>query len=254
MAPRNNKTSSPGGNETLRHFSHPHVLVKGAGNNPTAYTTFGCDGCGMDGSGIRYQCRQCDFDLHEDCATCPEHLTSSFHPDHQLERIWEGLEEDYGQLRPCSICGDQVKGLFYKCSSGAAEKSYDDDGVDHYFFIHPTCSKLQPQIILKLQSVPVKPDATCAICKEVVSSSLWSYRSGPPYDLNIHPQCVSLPCEDNHQVGSGNSRSAKVGSGASRSAQQQVADAEANQAELFEAMYAAKMSARTSEAILDLWS
>ncbi|KAI3873878.1 hypothetical protein MKW98_001527, partial [Papaver atlanticum] len=59
----------------------------------------------------------CDFGLHEDCATCPEYLTSSFHPNHQLEWVWE---EDYGMMRPCNLCGDQVKGLFYKCSSGAA--------------------------------------------------------------------------------------------------------------------------------------
>ncbi|XP_026430732.1 uncharacterized protein LOC113327824 [Papaver somniferum] len=141
------KTSLAGGNETLRHFTHPHVLFKEAVDQ-TVYTTnrFGCDGCGMDGSGIRYHCKQCAFDLHEDCGTCPEYLTSNFHPNHELERIWEGLDEDYGQLRPCNVCGDQVKGLFYKCSSGAAEKSYYDDG-GHYFFIHPTCSKLPSQCV-----------------------------------------------------------------------------------------------------------
>ncbi|XP_026430740.1 uncharacterized protein LOC113327831 [Papaver somniferum] len=246
MAPRN-KTSVPGGKETLRHFTHPHVLIKLPLDQALASvnSTFTCDGCNLNiPAGNTYYCKQCDFGLHEDCATCPEHLTSNFHPNHQLERVWEGVEEDYGLLRPCDLCGDQVKGLFYKCSSGADEKSYYDDG-DHYFFIHPTCSKLPSQVILKLQPVPDAPDAPCAICRNLVSSSPWSYRSGLPYGLNIHPQCVTLPSDDNHQVAS---------TGTSRSAQQQVADAEADEAELFAAMYDAKMSAKTNQFSLDLWS
>ncbi|KAI3945767.1 hypothetical protein MKW98_023041 [Papaver atlanticum] len=240
------KTSLAGGNETLRHFTHPHVLFREA-LDQTVYTTnrFGCDGCGMDGSGIRYHCKQCAFDLHEDCGTCPEYLTSNFHPNHELERIWEGLDEDYGQLRPCNVCGDQVKGLFYKCSSGAAERSYNEDG-GHYFFIHPTCSKLPSQVSLKLQSVPIIPDAPCAICRDAVSSSSWSYRSDPPCNLNIHPQCVTLP-HDNHQI-----HHHHGGSGTSRSSQQQVADAAAAEEELAAAMITAKMQAKSRKFMLKL--
>ncbi|RZC64865.1 hypothetical protein C5167_008558 [Papaver somniferum] len=222
MAPRT-KTSLPEQNGTLRHFTHPHVLIKqtfediqheGYDNDE-----FECDGCSSAGSGARYHCKQCSFDLHEDCATCPGFLTSFIHPNHPLERIWEGPENDHGQLRPCDVCGDQVKGLFYKCSSGADEKSYDDEG--HYFFIHPTCSKLPSQVVLKLQSVPIIPDAPCAICRDIISSASWSYRSDSPCSLNIHPQCVTLP-HDNH----------RAGSGASRSALQQVEDAAADEEEL----------------------
>ncbi|XP_026415911.1 uncharacterized protein LOC113311286 [Papaver somniferum] len=89
MAPRNNsaKTSSPGGKETFRHFTHPHVLVKEA-LDQEVYTSnrFGCDGCGMDGTGVRYHCKPCGFDLHVDCGTCPEQLTNFIHPDHPSER------------------------------------------------------------------------------------------------------------------------------------------------------------------------
>ncbi|XP_026378355.1 uncharacterized protein LOC113272758 [Papaver somniferum] len=197
------KTSLPKGKETLQHFTHPHVLIKEV--VATVYegnSGFICSCCGMEGSGIMYYSKQCDYGIHEDCATCPEYLTTNFHPDHQLERIWEGLQEDEsessddGQSRPCGVCGDEVKGFFYKCSSGAAEKSHDDD-KDHYFCIHPSCSKLPFQIILKLQSVPVSPDAMCSICGDLVSSSPWSYISDPS-GLNIHPQCVTLP-NDNYQ-------------------------------------------------------
>ncbi|XP_026395977.1 uncharacterized protein LOC113290603 [Papaver somniferum] len=233
------KASLAGGNETLRHFTHPHVLFKEDTTN-----RFGCDGCGMDGSGVRYRCKHCDFDLHLDCGTCPEYLNSNFHPNHELVRVWEGLQEDYGLSRPCNLCGDQVKGLFYKCSSGANEKSYYDDG-GHYFFIHPTCAKLPSQVILKLQSVPVIPDAPCAICRDVVSSSSWSYRSDPPCSLNIHPQCVTLPV-DNHQIHH------HGGSGTSGSAQQQVEDAAAQAEQLAAAMMAAKIQAKSHKFMLKL--
>ncbi|KAI3885739.1 hypothetical protein MKX03_027929 [Papaver bracteatum] len=235
-------TSLAGGKETLQNFTHPHVLIKELTLDPTIYSTnrFVCDGCGMYGSGVRYHCKQCDFNLHEECATCPEYFTSNLHPNHELERIWEGLEEHYGQLRPCNICGDQVKGLFYKCSSGADEKSYDDE--DHYFFIHPTCSKLPSQVVLKLQSVPIIPDAPCAVCSDIISSSSWSYRSDPPCSLNIHPQCVTLS-HCNHQAGSGASRSAAL---------QQVEDAAAAEEELEALMYAAKMRAQTNKFIINM--
>ncbi|MCL7023535.1 hypothetical protein MKW94_016123 [Papaver nudicaule] len=236
------KTSLSRGKETLKHFTHPHTLTKELTLDQTVYSTnrFGCDACGMDGSGVRYHCKQCSFDLHEDCATCPEYLTSNFHPNHPLERIWEGSEEDYDLSRPCHVCSEQVKGLFYKCSSGADEKSYDDDDEDHYFFIHPTCSKLPLEVTLKLQSVPVIPDASCAICRDLVSSSSWSYRSDPPHSLNIHPQCVTLPCDDNYQVGSGTSRSA----------QQRVEDAAADADELAACMIESKMRAKANRAII----
>ncbi|KAI3952633.1 hypothetical protein MKX01_013595 [Papaver californicum] len=248
MAPRT-KTSLPEQNGTLRHFTHPHVLIKQAFEDiqSEGYENdeFVCDGCSAVGSGARYHCKQCSFDLHEDCATCPGFLTSFIHPNHPLERIWEGPENDHGQLRPCDVCGGQVKGLFYKCSSGAPEKRYDEGS--HYFFIHPTCSKFQPQLHhgidenhpLRLQSVPVIPDAWCAICRKLVSSSSWSYRCDP-CGVNIHPQCITLPYVRYQQQ--------VRPSGPSQ--RQQVANAEADADALAAAMYQAKMRAKTNKFIL----
>ncbi|KAI3885744.1 hypothetical protein MKX03_027934, partial [Papaver bracteatum] len=92
-----------------------------------------------------YHCTQCSFDLHEACGTCPEFLTSFIHPNHPLELIWEGAENDNSQLRPCGVCCDEVRGLFYECSSGAAENQ-SDGGGSHNFFLHPTCSKFQLEL------------------------------------------------------------------------------------------------------------
>jgi hypothetical protein len=45
------------------HREHPLVLRDTGGSG------FRCDGCGCDGFGLRYRCGECDFDLHEHCAT-----------------------------------------------------------------------------------------------------------------------------------------------------------------------------------------
>ncbi|KAL6559537.1 hypothetical protein OROGR_004654 [Orobanche gracilis] len=232
MAPRM-KTSLPEEKETVRHFTHPHVLIKQAfedlQNEGYENDEFVCDACSMIGYGARYHCKQCTFDLHEDCAACPGHLTSYIHPNHPLERIWERPEKDHhSHLRPCDVCGDQVKG-------------------HHYFFIHPSCSKLPLQVrhsideihTLKLQSVPVIPDAWCAVCRKLVSSSSWSYRCDP-CGVNIHPKCIALPVVDNVYPSNGTSRSSL----------KQVADAEAEADALAAAMYTAKMSAKTNKFIL----
>ncbi|KAI3966386.1 hypothetical protein MKW92_046915 [Papaver armeniacum] len=93
---------------TLEHFTHPHILTREALH--------------QNSSGARYHCKLCSFDIHEDCADCPEYLNTYLHRNHQLELMWDGSEsnkKDYGDLRPCGVCGDQVKGLFYICSSGS---------------------------------------------------------------------------------------------------------------------------------------
>ncbi|KAI3912525.1 hypothetical protein MKW98_020987 [Papaver atlanticum] len=198
---------------TLQHFTHSHTLYREVSNHYGNLTKEGnpsdefmCDACHTLGSGARFHCKQCSFDLHEECANCPEYLNTYIHPNHQLELRWEGsIKRDYGKSRPCDICGDQVKGLFYTCSSGA-EKRYDDGR--HFFFIHPLCSKFPPRVPhgidknhpLRFQLVPVIPDSFCAICGDVVFSCSWSYRCDP-CGVNIHLECVALPFDDHHRSG-----------------------------------------------------
>ncbi|XP_026411785.1 uncharacterized protein LOC113307565 [Papaver somniferum] len=198
---------------TLQHFTHSHILYREVTNHYGNLTKEGnpsdefmCDACYTLGSGARFHCKQCSFDLHEECASCPEYLNTYIHPNHQLELRWEGSsKKDYGKLRPCDICGDQVKGLFYTCSSGA-EKRYDDGR--HFFFIHPLCSKFPPRVPhgidknhpLRFQLVPVIPDSFCAICGDVVFSCSWSYRCDP-CGVNIHLECVALPFDDHRHSG-----------------------------------------------------
>ncbi|KAI3992274.1 hypothetical protein MKX01_029995 [Papaver californicum] len=207
---------------TLQHFTHSHILTREVSDQYGILTKEGChsneffyDACHTVGSGDRYNCKQCSFDLHEDCANCPEYLNTYIHPNHQLDLVWEGSsKKDYDQLRPCDVCGDQVKGLYYTCSSGA-EKRYDDGR--HFFFIHPLCSKFPYQVHhaidknhpLKFQLVPVIHDSFCAICRDVVIASSWSYRCYP-CGINIHLECITaLPFDDHHSGPAYSSRSLK---------------------------------------------
>ena len=67
--------------EEIVHFGHPrHVLVKV--DLPDIYT---CAGCKEEGAGVRYVCQECDYQLHEFCASAPPVLKSHpLHYQHQL--------------------------------------------------------------------------------------------------------------------------------------------------------------------------
>ncbi|MCL7022956.1 hypothetical protein MKW94_002821 [Papaver nudicaule] len=167
-----------------RKHSHPHILIKEAfdQNLGVGYEKgdFVCDACNTLGSGVRYHCRQCNFDLHEECATCPD----KFKPRMGEIRI-------YQRIPSCNVCGDQVDVLFYECLYG--ERCC--------FFVHPLCTTKLPLEVrhvidtihpLTFQSAPFIPNSPCAICRSLVSASSWSYRCDP-CGINIHLECVTLP-------------------------------------------------------------
>ncbi|KAG9149492.1 hypothetical protein Leryth_020517 [Lithospermum erythrorhizon] len=154
----------------IQHPTHPkHPLQE-----LTNAIEFSCDGCHALGSGTRYNCAICEFDLHDFCASCPVTLSSNLHPNHPLH-----LQNKVVDDRFCDLCGDLVNGLFYSC---------EECEVD----LHPLCTllpptakhALHPQHILKLQ--PEKP-SWCAVCRQVCN--LWRYRCNTCC-LDIHPECV----------------------------------------------------------------
>lgn len=74
-----NPTGFPG-EEKLHpsHSQHPLVEV-------TVSDLFTCNGCKEIGSGRRFSCQQCDFQLHDFCALAPPALKSHpLHAQHQL--------------------------------------------------------------------------------------------------------------------------------------------------------------------------
>ncbi|KAK3001835.1 hypothetical protein RJ639_020902 [Escallonia herrerae] len=176
MAPLQ-KPRAPAGIQTLQHFTHPkHPLLR-------VYMAmeFNCDGCNTLGSGTRYRCHACDFDLHERCATCPFALPSHVQPQHQLT-----LVNQTGKAHFCNLCGDIADGIFYTC------RACDFD-------VHPLCTQLpltvryapHPQHLLMLQ--PGNPSSWCSFCRQPCKS--WRYTC-QVCGVDVHLDCVLAPPSD----------------------------------------------------------
>lgn len=102
----------------IQHFTHPHPLPK-----LFISREFRCNGCNMSGYGMRYRCSGCDFDLHEQCATSPNILSSHIHPQHHLM-----LVNRPGNICTCDVCGNWADGLSYTCRACN-------------FDVHPLCTQ-----------------------------------------------------------------------------------------------------------------
>ncbi|XVF76689.1 hypothetical protein PTKIN_Ptkin13bG0286900 [Pterospermum kingtungense] len=165
---------APLSKKTIQHFTHRHPLTEFSAN-----IEFICDGCNTPGHGTWYRCEHCDFDLHEYCGTCPMELSSFIH-QHGLKLVHSKQRKRY-----CDLCGDPVKGLFYRCNL-----------CD--FDVHPPCTQL-PQYVwhvmhkdhpLGLQgSMPGR----CMVCKDTCTS--WHYRCGI-CRFDLHPECVLAPSKE----------------------------------------------------------
>ncbi|CAK9185371.1 unnamed protein product [Ilex paraguariensis] len=161
---------------SIEHFTHPgHRLVQ-----LTANTEYVCDGCKTNGSGTRYRCNRCDFDIHEFCGTCPRSLSSFMHP-HPLNLLVCKAKATRRNERVCNVCGDHVEGLFYRCK-------------DCEFDVHPLCTQLpqslchalHPAHPLTLQSSS-SSSGLCAFCQ----GSCWSWRYGcGACGFYIHLECL----------------------------------------------------------------
>ncbi|CAA7052232.1 unnamed protein product [Microthlaspi erraticum] len=93
---------------TVQHFSHNHPLTE-----VNVVGTYTCNGCKLYGTGKTYRCNDCDYDLHEYCATCPQILRYSWHaPDHELSLI---NGPTHMTERGCYVCRVYIQGMFYKC-------------------------------------------------------------------------------------------------------------------------------------------
>ncbi|WZZ49011.1 hypothetical protein YC2023_049118 [Brassica napus] len=93
---------------TIQRFTHNHPLTEANGVG-----TYTCNGCKLHGHGKTYRCNDCDYDLHEYCATCPPTLIKTWHaPDHELT-LFTGPA--HMTERVCCFCQFYIQGMFYKC-------------------------------------------------------------------------------------------------------------------------------------------
>ncbi|KAE7996773.1 hypothetical protein FH972_001464 [Carpinus fangiana] len=152
----------------IRHDSHPHQL-KWMG----AKVPYRCNGCKEEGFEPCYQCQECDFHLHEQCASAGR---GSIFP-HPFEN---STFKFYGKPTGmnfgfCVACGMNIEGFMYQ--------SLRQNSVR----IHPCCLKLAKtisvdEVILKLHErisrLPIKlsNNSTCLICQRLeVSKGIWGW-------------------------------------------------------------------------------
>ncbi|CAH8265098.1 unnamed protein product [Arabidopsis lyrata] len=146
--------------------------------HPLTVVTVGdfiCNGCNTEGYGKTYCCANCDYHLHEYCATCPTTLLSFMHPQHELGLVFEGPE------RLCNICDESVEGLYYRC-------------IACDFDVHPLCTRLPqhvrhvPHPAHPLELSHSEANSTCMVCRGAIQS--WRYKCGP-CGLDVHMECVN---------------------------------------------------------------
>ncbi|KAF8101889.1 hypothetical protein N665_0201s0196 [Sinapis alba] len=93
---------------TIQRFMHNHPLTE-----VNVVGTYTCNGCKLHGHGKTYRCNDCDYDLHEYCATCPPTLINTWHaPNHELT-LFTGPAHMTEPV--CYFCRFYIQGMFYKC-------------------------------------------------------------------------------------------------------------------------------------------
>ncbi|XP_022870942.1 uncharacterized protein LOC111390165 [Olea europaea var. sylvestris] len=165
--------------KTIMHFIHPgHQLTAIDGHDQQ----YRCDGCKTLGTGKRFRCHGCDFDLHDYCGTCPETLSSTMH-QHPLSLVIRKAQSARQIARVCDLCSEPVEGLFYRCK----ECEFD---------VHPLCTQFPNQLqhaLHKIHQLTLESNSLpgfCAVCKNLCKG--WRYRCRACH-FDIHLECILVP-------------------------------------------------------------
>ncbi|KAF5453545.1 hypothetical protein F2P56_028442 [Juglans regia] len=159
----------------IKHLSHPHddlMLV----DSPQA--PYKCDGCKELGFRRCYQCEDCNFHLHEECAM-PD--SSAFHPLFRKcdFRFYENAPGN--RARYCDACGKDVLGFVYQCLH---KEAHD---------LHPCCMKLPRTLIgdgVKLHL----SDMVSSKCQKCGSKEISKGFRGWSYESTCGKYCYHVAC------------------------------------------------------------
>ncbi|GAB4852890.1 hypothetical protein Ancab_017087 [Ancistrocladus abbreviatus] len=162
------------GAKTLRTFAHqPHPVSEMYSNSG-----YCCTHCNTSGYGRRYQCAECEVDMHPVCAENPTRLSTFMHPKHELDL------KTKSHFAKCDLCGQHSTGTSYRVYRCKECK----------FYLHPACSQvpqylrheLHPHVlVLKLMSDSSRCDAPGCThrCKK------WRYHCSH-CNISIHVECI----------------------------------------------------------------
>ncbi|XP_042507674.1 uncharacterized protein LOC122083832 [Macadamia integrifolia] len=158
--------------EQIIHFSHPQHKLK------LRYTEipFDCDGCKEAGIGLKYECEQCQFELHKVCAIARPVITYPFYKKCEFRFYHRPPGEE---MRICDACGKDVLGFVYHCNRCG-------------FDLHPCCANL-PRVLHDGDHnlhLSLKLSSSCHHCGG--KGPGWSYRSECRNcrNYNLHVSCV----------------------------------------------------------------
>lgn len=171
----------------IRHFSHSeHALRFEYGS----YSTYQCNGCRELGSGLRYHCRPCKFDMHESCARAPKSTSHFIHPQHLL--VFK--EKPASPRIVCDVCREKIEGFVYECRGC---------NID----LHPSCARLphslrhalHPHHTLELVPSHSTP-YVCNVCGRGFTSPEMRYcyrccEGSTPCHFILHISCAKLPVD-----------------------------------------------------------
>ncbi|KAH6806916.1 hypothetical protein C2S51_028024 [Perilla frutescens var. frutescens] len=167
-------------NISINHFTHPrHPLTLDSQSHHQSYL---CNGCKTLGTGRRFRCIGCNFDLHEYCAACPNTLSLFMHRNHDLKLMMPTDSSGATQVgrRSCAVCADPLIGMFYHCN-------------ECNFNLHPLCSRFSETLCHPAHSAhPLIfefPSASglCRVCQGFCNR--WRYRC-PECHFDIHFACM----------------------------------------------------------------
>lgn len=167
--------------EEIVNFSHPqHPLIRL--DLPDLFT---CSGCKDYGSGKRFLCRHCDFQIHDFCALAPAALKA--HPLHSQHLL---MFNSKPKPKKCDVCGKHCKGFAFICGACG-------------FQMHPCCAMLSNEIEFSGHPHTLKllPSSTNSSTNDsagfVVCGECKKRRSGRVYQCTVCDYYVHAFCAKN---------------------------------------------------------
>lgn len=173
------------------YCGHPEHKLELINSYLHSYT---CDGCKEKGSGPRYRCESCDYDLHEACMFPSSTTHHEFFKDSTFRFFKKpptlcntyNCKKDH--KRYCDACTKPIKGFAYQ----SEEKKFD---------LHPCCMNLKRELNIngtkfRLQKSKNVSEKLCVLCdKKKVAKDSFSSFGGLSYvseceECHLHVYCV----------------------------------------------------------------
>ncbi|TXG49737.1 hypothetical protein EZV62_025612 [Acer yangbiense] len=134
---------------------HPHNLERKFDKRP-----YVCH-CRALGSGLRFRCEQCEFDLHDEC----EHVKQTTTHDFYKNSIFNFFREppDHSIFIYCAMCGGLVEGFVYYCEE-----------LNKY--LHPCCHSLPSKFKFYHLEFTLRDKISSSTCLWCSNGSYFAYK------------------------------------------------------------------------------